>query len=847
MAPTGGAGAALDAAAGTDRVQLGVLFVHGIGLQSEGDTLVGWGDALIRWLQDWLGADAVRVRSARLRREGEAPLRGYVEMDVDLPGTDGSPAPPQRWRIVESWWAEAFHPPTFRELAFWGFGVLPWVVVAHFRTRFERAWRDARWRSGGVEVLRAVGWVRRVLGELVRLTLATLLSPLLAITVLGMLLLAAIPIRSLRSAAASLQRLLSRTLGDSYVLLGSPSRAAAIVTCVADDLAAMGDCPRLAVVAHSQGAAVAYRALRRSRLSNLRTFITFGSGQAKLDALDDLRGGTAQRQVWLAPLGLLMLIVLVWYGIGQIRSGDEDAWMTLVFLGSFVLALVASGLAATKDPGEPAPEALDVGAVDEWLDLYASHDPVPNGPLFGIRGRRANLETREVRNAGSALRDHTAYWLNRDEFIPAVASALAAAAERSVDRAASPDLAARLLAVARRQWRLRCLTLLRLAAVATLAAAWIAHRDRLPELGRRALNAAIGLVDLVPFWRLERVTGLEGSAPWVGAATLVALVALGYGLVTVPLRMWERADYRRFVARRGYRLFAPELVAAVYAALGLVLLAVLGPDQPPPRVPVRELVALVLAVPIVVMLTWFLVVPLVPVALALLRLGVVRSGRVCPTVPQMAAVMVPAYAATFVIGNAPGRLSLAWVMAGLFGPPLLGWLVPPLLSTVLSPLVRRLRRVAAAEPLSVSGLGLDLGSGLDPQLLYAAEALGAKVEKRIGELKGAIAAPDAAEGSAGDDLRILVPRMVPVKHLRGLRDLTDEAEELALVLHSRGHERAAVALLRAAAGFSRSAAVLLGELAPSEPGVGEILERHAARGPLLGRGRVRRLLDVASA
>ncbi len=36
-----------------DAFELGVVFVHGIGSQRQGDTLVTWGDAIQQWLSDW--------------------------------------------------------------------------------------------------------------------------------------------------------------------------------------------------------------------------------------------------------------------------------------------------------------------------------------------------------------------------------------------------------------------------------------------------------------------------------------------------------------------------------------------------------------------------------------------------------------------------------------------------------------------------------------------------------------------------------------------------------------------------------------------------------------------------
>src|SRR5215208_5125076 len=42
--------------------QLGILFVHGIGEQPEGETLLGFGEPVLGWLHRWLGREKVADR-----------------------------------------------------------------------------------------------------------------------------------------------------------------------------------------------------------------------------------------------------------------------------------------------------------------------------------------------------------------------------------------------------------------------------------------------------------------------------------------------------------------------------------------------------------------------------------------------------------------------------------------------------------------------------------------------------------------------------------------------------------------------------------------------------------------
>lgn len=838
------------------RPDLGVLFVHGIGNQREGDTVASWGDALISWLRDWLEHGSgekpepgslrvmergpVQVTDARLQAEPGSLGPPYVDVELDLPGPgSGDEAEHQTWRLAEAWWAEAFHPPRFSDLAFWGFAVLPWALVAHFVTRLEGAWRWGR--SGRATVARVAGLTWRIFVEVLLVIMAILLSPVLASLVLVMLLLAALPVRPLRQAAAGLQRMLSLTVGDSYVLLGSPSRAASIISRVEENLQAMTDCRALAVVAHSQGAVVAYEALKRTRPRNLRKFVTFGSGHTKLVALKRLQRSKANRLVWLAPLGLLALMSFAWYGIGQIRAGDSDSVFTLIFLAVFALVMVTSGLLATRTLYEPTREDLDVGAKEGWLDLYATHDPVPNGPLFGIREKRDDVNSCPVQNAASVLFDHTSYWRNRDEFVPAVAIALAEAGDRSIDRPDSSDEATRYLARARRRWRILCLRSLRLLAVVTLVAIVIGYGDRLPRLGRWLINVGIALVDLVPLvsWQPGGIRAGGGIDPVVGTAAVVVAVALAYATVTSIWRLWERADFGRFVRRERYPLWSPEFVVGLYATAALLGLAWAGPALRWPSVDLSLLVALFLA-PIFVLLLAFLTFLVAgPLGWLLLKVGIIRPGHFPPSAGEWAATAIPLYLLVLGLAALLGTKSTPAVAAFLYGPPILAWLGPPLLSSsrLVHRLLRPLRRLAATE------LGLWAADRLDGrgdvgEILLDANRLQDEIERRLDELKKQVGA-----GSQKDVERlILVPSIWSSKLRRIIGDLTDQAEELATILQQNGRGDAACALLSAAAAYSPTAAIRLWELDPSFPGAYASIKRHAREGSPLSRIRVRRAL-----
>ena len=109
--------------------KVGVLFVHGMGEAERGDTVTQMGDSLSEWLRRWIeqspGQD-FKIRGARLREDSDA-AQGETGVSVVLTDADGRS---QVWLLAESWWAGAFRPATFGELAVWAVSVGPWLIAS---------------------------------------------------------------------------------------------------------------------------------------------------------------------------------------------------------------------------------------------------------------------------------------------------------------------------------------------------------------------------------------------------------------------------------------------------------------------------------------------------------------------------------------------------------------------------------------------------------------------------------------------------------------------------------------------------------------------------------------------
>jgi hypothetical protein len=237
---------------------------------------------------------------------------------------------------------------------------------------------------------------------------------------------------------------MAAVIGDSMVFCASPTRLAAIVR---ETRAAMAwlepRCERMAIVAHSQGAAVVRYAISGedpalSPPANLCGVITLGAGLRKLGILlriESLAGLGDRGDSLLHKLNSLFIRALVLAALlGLLFHASGIVWMPWGLLAFFaVLAGLNNLLYALLNVEEVSPAeqwwrgVLTKSPPDaQWLDLYASHDPVSNGAIWD-EGAVTNASTQEIRNGGSFASDHTAYWRNTADFLARVAGFLSRA------------------------------------------------------------------------------------------------------------------------------------------------------------------------------------------------------------------------------------------------------------------------------------------------------------------------------------------------------------------------------------------------------------------------------------
>ena len=413
---------------------LGVLLVHGIGEQQRGDTLTEAGDLILEWLArraEATGSEAgvelnlMNVVDRQTSRDEIDAAHALIR--IEAPTERGKPA---NWVVAESFWADVFRPATFTELASWGIFIGPWAFAAQVRgilQRMETAAEVPSWlRAALLPIIGVVGVAMFLSAAVVGLAVTVL--------ALGLVVLALTNIPFLKDFARSTQRTLANGVGDAYVLTRSPIRFGAMSSQVRADLEDLcRESKAVAVVAHSQGTAVAWHAIKHALTDDpstdspvarhLRLFLTYGQAVRKLSFMRMLAERSLTKPgIWgILGAGLALATVAlffvdgagIWMGITAALAIGAEA--VLVWRVMPLWRKSQEKIEGDWDKVHAAAPKL------EWLDLWASADPVPGGPL---ELDRKPISSYKIRNLASGILDHVVYWKNGTEFLAVVAPRL---------------------------------------------------------------------------------------------------------------------------------------------------------------------------------------------------------------------------------------------------------------------------------------------------------------------------------------------------------------------------------------------------------------------------------------
>ena len=319
----------------------------------------------------------------------------------------------------------------------------------------------------------------------------------------------------------------------------------------------------VAVVAHGQGGAVAHRALQRDVPDHLRLLFTFGSGLKKLEQLRYLLASGRSLQlssiltIVMLPICAVGLAWFVWlpFTPHELRSHTWQGIPIMLFWTVVTGWLAWQGLrdhVAGIDPPELLRWLKRLQKLPlAWVDSYATADPVSNGAL--VDDDAAVRKCSEVVcNMSSVQRDHTTYWMNRDQFVTFLITKLAdAELRRDLGLPPATDLASDRATLdylaARRRWRVGIWTAIRwigaAAVLVSVARAWPAWRDFFAYWGARFVGSAASLVGV------QLAPPPPAAVQW-GAFGYLLLAVVPLWIVRTIWRWWNKADMRQLIERR---------------------------------------------------------------------------------------------------------------------------------------------------------------------------------------------------------------------------------------------------------------------------------------------------------
>jgi hypothetical protein len=444
-----------------ERSEFGVLFVDGIAKQQPGSAVTSLAGALFHWLFRWNKAGALWVPRSPVLREtvlptagGEQPAYTILEAPLFLNGGEERYA---RWMLAESSWADAYAPPRFLDLAQWVWKVSTCLLVLQFVIPMRRHWRQYKEDAArGVVLPRRLDSAMACLGYLILMGAAAMSSVLFSIVLLALAVAAGLPIPRIDRAVQWVVVRLSAILGDSYLLAHCPVEFAAMRTRVGRDLRWLQDhCDVVAIVAHSQGAAIAHQVLRDAGPAcRVRAFITTGQGISKLHLLQRMDWDPqGRRAAWFSRLfvviGLLCAglpalgVIAGRIGVPALDVLAASWWYPAQICVGFVFLVIGVHHAIRANGSEIDQRLALLRTTPRltWTDYYASADPVSNGQLPPAEApapgdhlepgsERYGLPApcNEIYNSGSLLTDHNGYLRNQDQFLSSLMNNLVAAA-----------------------------------------------------------------------------------------------------------------------------------------------------------------------------------------------------------------------------------------------------------------------------------------------------------------------------------------------------------------------------------------------------------------------------------
>jgi hypothetical protein len=405
-----------------NQADLGILLVHGIGEQAQGETLLQFAEPIIDWIRLWLRIDTFHPNASKDNRIHASPTIAKLRpplLDTNTPAhtgvffytKDGDKEQGEEWLFAEAWWGQQVYPPSIASFTVWLLTRGPWLMLFHF----NQIWlcdQKPKWQKVVMGIAATIIWLP--------------LSMLVNFLLLAASLVALIPIGKVRNVVYSVLRAITGVLGDAYVQIRSPIQSVAFEDAVLKDLLWLSRrCKRLAIVAHSQGAAIAVGTLQREHVPKVDRLITVGAGIVKLGALRyfEKQDATSRVSAMLAPPFILLAFFVL---VRARQMGLADASPAIfgpIFLGLLGAYFLANTWGIVIDALSDI-RGREGGVAQPWCDIVATHDPVPAGNLTQFFKKIKGIEAKSLSVFNSFFNDHTGYWKARATFLPEIVSQL---------------------------------------------------------------------------------------------------------------------------------------------------------------------------------------------------------------------------------------------------------------------------------------------------------------------------------------------------------------------------------------------------------------------------------------
>ncbi len=571
--PAVAAGAAPDGEPPPIAARTGVVFVHGIGTQGPAETFLDWSAPIVELLTDWRtardatsGAPPAAGLSDPVRRAEfsfNAASQPYLELSIPADGDIAA----STWVVTEAWWASDIRPPDIGRVIDYlrrRMNTLVTGIVTGYRERaprllgmandaalvdaaqLPRSWRLIE-RLDQAQAMafgaRPIGWAIAGAGTA---------------ALIGYDLLRRIPIGALQDFAVRkmVDNFLVDWFGDLPVLIDDPVQSANVRARLAGAIRRLRDdgCDAIVLVAHSGGALVSFETLLDPAYADLRVdkLVTLGQGLGLAWRL------AADPEVHEIPPGSRLVGDLaavrpdlrwvdVWASYDPAPAGPLPTRS-----GLFESADESAAIVDTGQPGEePWLIRKEARTSDDTVAAFVEASALDPG------AKRIIVESRPVTNEMNVLTDHGGYWANPEGFLVPLVRHIDAARGDAVASRFYRDPALRTRRIVWRRQRVAALAawgwLCSLAAAATVAALVILGILGEPRLAN-AGNALAAAWSLIPGHQI-----ISGPIDGIGALVQGLADAVGLG------------DQVAWLAS-----FGPSLVAVAFTVVLFYVLAKIG-------------------------------------------------------------------------------------------------------------------------------------------------------------------------------------------------------------------------------------------------------------------------------